>query len=112
MFKVGIIGAENYGDYKMFAQKTVHILKNKVKEGILILSIGDNYVNAFAKAANIDVKTFSCDWATYGKNTLKKRNENILSECNAIIIFDDCTKDTKCIYNMAKERNIPLRIIK
>ena len=59
MFKVAIIGGENLGNYKLFAEKCVYFLKNKTKNGITILSTGDKYVNVFAKATNIDVKQYN-----------------------------------------------------
>jgi hypothetical protein len=56
MFKVIIVGGEDTNDYKFFAKKCIFYLKNKAKEGITILSTGDSYVNAFAKACNIEDK--------------------------------------------------------
>lgn len=111
MFKVAIIGGENLGNYKLFAEKCVYFLKNKTKNGITILSTGDKYVNVFAKATNIDVKQYNTEWNRYGKTALKNRNSKIIDECDAIIVFDDGTKDTRCFLQMARESEKPVRCV-
>lgn len=112
MFKVAIIGGENMGDYKFFAQKCIHFLKNKAHEGITILSLGDRFVDIFANATNIDVKQYDVEWSKYGKNALKNRILKVLEECDGVIIFDDGTNDTKHFLDMTTEYKIPLRVVK
>ena len=111
MFKVAIIGGEDSGDYKMFAKKCIFYLKNKTSEGITILSLGDNYINAFAKATNIDVKEYLTEWGKYGKNALKNRASLIIDECDAVILFDNGTKETNLYKKIATEQKIPLRVV-
>lgn len=112
MFKVAVIGGENMGDYKLFAQKCVHFLKNRASEGIIILSSGDRYVDVFAKATNIDVKQYNVDWGKFGKNALKSRNIKMIEECDAVIIFDDGTKDTHHFMEMSRESGKPIRVVR
>ena len=111
MFKVVIVGGENRGDYKLFANKCVQILKNKVKDGITIFSVGDKFVDIFSKATNIDVVNFCTNWSMNGKNALKVRNNEMIEKCDAAIIFDDGTKDTRTFASMIKEKNKPYRLI-
>ena len=112
MFRVAIIGGENLGDYRLFAEKCIHFLKNRAKEGITILSVGDKFVDIFAKATNIDVKQYNAEWGKYGKNALKNRINEMLRECDAVIIFEDGTKETKYFWNKAIENNVPLRVVR
>ena len=111
MFKVIIVGAENTQDYKFFAKKCVFYLKNKTKDGITILSTGDSYINAFAKACNIDVKTFNTEWSKYGNNALKFRNCKMIEECDAVIIFNDGTKNNSFFKTLAIENDKPFRCV-
>lgn len=112
MFKVAIIGGENRGDYKLFAEKCVYFLKNKTKEGIRILSIGDKYVDIFTITANIDKQVYYCDWKINGKDSLKVRNEKVINDSDAIIVFEDGTRDTNFFIEMTKKSGKPLRVIK
>ena len=112
MFKVAIIGGENRGDYKFFVEKCVFFLKNKTKEGIRILSVGDKYVDIFSVTANIDKQVYYCDWKVNGKDALKVRNDKIINDANAIIVFEDGTRDTNFFIEMAKCSGKPFRLIK
>lgn len=113
MFNVAIIGGEGYENYPKFQEKCIKILKNKSKsgEGITILSTGDEIVAKFAEKFRITLRPFYCDWKSHGKNALKVRNERLLENCDAIILFDDGIKDNQIILNMAKEKKIPNRKI-
>jgi hypothetical protein len=112
MFKVAIVGGENIGDYKFFVEKCAFFLKNKTKNGLMILTVGDKFVDILTTTANIDKQNFYCDWKAHGNDAIKNRNEKIIKECDAIIVFDDETKSTKFFINMAKESGKPIRIIK
>lgn len=110
MFRVAIVGGEGMGDYPRFKEKCIKILSNKAKEGgIVIYTTGDRFVEAFAERYRIDTRTFYTDFKKYGKDALKVRNEEMLSDCDAVIGFDDGLKDTKMIIKMATDLNLPLR---
>ena len=112
MFKVAIIGGEAMGDYPRFKKKCMECLKNKVKEdSIMIYTVGDRYVDAFAERYGIDTRFFGCDFKHHGRNALKERAEALLEDCNAVIIFENGLKDTQMIKKMAAEKGLPLRVI-
>ena len=111
MFKVIIIGGEDTNDYKFFAKKCIFYLKNKTKEGITILSTGDTYVNAFAKACNIDVKTYNTEWGVYGNNALKMRAKKMVEECDAIILFNCGNKSNAFFKILANENKKLIRCV-
>lgn len=112
MFKVVIIGGEERADYEFFQYKCAFFLKEKAKAGsIMIYSTGNRLVDQFASKYGITVQTFNTDWRKWGKNALKARNEEMLSDCDAVIIFNDKLKDTLMIKKMAAEKGLPIRII-
>ena len=112
MFKVSIIGGETMGDYKFFVEKCAFFLKNKTKNGLRVLTIGDKFVDILTTTANIDKQIFYCDWKAHGNDAIKNRNEKIIKESDAFIIFNDDTKGTNFFIHMAKESGKPIRIIK
>ena len=111
MFNVAIVGADNYKDKKSCTIKAINLLKNRANEGITLLSTGEDFINEFSSRFNIDTKLFYTDFKKYGKDALKYRNNELLDECDGIIIFNDGRKDTEYIRQMAISRNIPLRYI-
>lgn len=114
MFNVAIVGGEGMGNYPFFETKCINILRNKAKsgEGITLFTTGDEFVTKFATKFGITVHTFYTEWNKYGKNALKMRNEALLTNCNAIISFDDAIKDTQILTKMAIDKGIQNRFIK
>jgi hypothetical protein len=113
MFKVVIVGGEHTHDYARFKKKCIECLKNKAKEGgIIIYTTGDRFVDAFSERYGIDTRFFPCDFKHYGKDALKYRAEAILEDADAVIAFNDGQKDSQMIAKMAAEKGLPLRIIR
>lgn len=112
MFKVAIIGGEGRGDYRLFATKCAFFLKNKVKEGITILTTGDEYVEFLSQKANIDIKKYFVNWSEDGKDALKNRVLRMVEDCDALIIFEDGTTETKMFKHYGEKNNKPIRFVK
>ena len=113
MFKVAIIGGEQTGDYLKFKKTCKTCLKKKAEEGaIMIYTIGDRYVEAFAERYGIYIHTFPANFDIYGTMALKLRAQSLLRDCDGVIIFDNGTKDSDIIKKMATEKGLPIRIIK
>lgn len=112
MFSVAIIGGENTKDYKFFSETCIKYLKNKANEGITIRSIGDTYIEAFAERYRIPVRFFATDWKKYGTDAYSARNDMLLDKCDGVIVFHDGSKNSSTIVKCAKDKNIPLRIVK
>lgn len=111
MFKVVIIGGESTKNYNFFEKKCIQCLKNKVKtDTVMIYTIGDKYVERFSTRFSIDVRIF---YSKFKRKTsvLNKRNEEMMSDANALIAFNDKLKNTSMIIEKAKEKNLPIRII-
>ena len=73
--------------------------------------IGEN-VDNFSVTANIDKQIYYCDWKSNGKDALKIRNDKVINDADAIIVFEDGTRDTNFFIEMSKNSNKPLRIVK
>lgn len=113
MFNVAIIGAESIEDYNFCEKKCINCLQNKARSGesITIFSTGDLFVDQFSKKYHINVQYFYTDWKNYGKYALKERNERLLENCHAMILFGEDTKDKRFLKELALINNIPVRII-
>jgi hypothetical protein len=111
MFNIIVIGAEDTEDYEFVKQKLIVALQAKAKsgEGITIFTTGDSFIDQFTQRYNIDKYFFQTDWKTYGKNALKYRNEKIVENANAVYFFENNKKDSRMLYNLAKENGIPDR---
>lgn len=112
MFRVAIVGGKDTDDYENFKAKCINLLRNKAKEGIYILSTGDDFVDEFATRYKIDVQNFYADFAKFANLALKKRNELLLEKCDALIAFLPERNDIRHIIEMATERHIPIRRVK
>lgn len=113
MFNVAIIGSQGAGSYETFKKKCVFFLHTKVQEGITILATEEHdYIKRFASEFMINVQYFYTDWRAYGRNALKERNKQLISNCSAVICFNDGLKDTEMIKNLAEKTGIPTRFVK
>ena len=111
MFKVAIMGGEATGDYLMFKNKCVKCLKNQAKNGIMIYSTGDKFVNAFAERYGISIKTFPLDIQTYGRNAFDIRNETMFKDCDGLIYFSANRFYDQKIIEQAKNAGLSIRNI-
>ena len=114
MFKVAIMGGEGMGDYAYYEKKCIDMLRAKGKEGcgIMIYTSGDEFNDRFALKFRIDLRFFYVKWKEHGSDALKERNKEMLSDADAVIVFEDGLKDTKMFSEMAKEKGIPFRYFK
>lgn len=111
MFRVIVVGGNSTNDFEFFRTKCINILRNKANEGIMIYTTGDEFVRKFAQMYRIDLKIFTAEFKKDGKNALSVRNNKMLEDCDAVICFDNGTREIKYIHDMACERHIPARLI-
>ena len=112
MFKVAIIGGDKTKDYNFFKHKCCYLLQKKSEtDTIFIYSLGDEFVDRFGKEFNIDVQIMEQIFSKYKKNLDEMKNDDIFDELDALIVFKTI-RGAEYIYNAAKERNIPARLIK
>ena len=111
MFNVLILGGEETGNYDKFRNKCLNILQDQRRSEIMIREIADDaYIDVFAQTFGLTVSFYPCEWAVYGKDALKKRTDEVLTDCHGVINFSK-KKDAEIITKIAKERGIKVRKI-
>jgi hypothetical protein len=113
MFYVAIIGSEAAGTYERFKEKCIKILRTKAQEGITIVATEEHpYIEKFAKECRLNIQYFYTNWKAYGRDALKERNKQLVSNSSGLIYFDDKIKDNLMIKNLADKTGLPVRVIK
>ena len=115
MFRVVIAGGRDFNDYKLLKTWCDYYLQNKTD--ITVISgcakgadtLGEKY--AEEKHYTIDKKP--ADWDKYGKSAGYKRNVEMAENADGIICFwNGKSKGTKHMIDIAKEKGIPVKIVR
>ena len=112
MFRETIIGASDFGNFNLFEKKCIFFLQTKANQGIAINTTGDADVIKFANKWHIEHRIFHADWKKHGKDALVYRNQEMLEDCDGVIVFRTDIKDNDAIRKMAQNLNIPCRVVK
>ena len=118
VFRVIIAGGRHFGNYDLLKDKCVAILANKMETCDVHIVSGcasgaDSLGEAFADEFQLKVDKFPADWDKFGKSARYKRNVQMAENADALIVFwDGKSKGTNHMINIAKEKNLPTRIIK
>lgn len=117
MFKVIIAGGRDFNDYELLKQKCDYYLSNLDTKDIVIISgaargadsLGEKYANE--KGYKID--SHPANWNKYGKSAGYRRNSEMAEIANGVICFwDGKSKGTKHMIDIAKNKGLPIKIIK
>lgn len=113
--KVAVVGGRSFIDYTRM-NDVLTAIHNKKKIS-LIVSGGargaDSFAENWAKIRNIDCRIFLPDWDKHGKSAGFKRNALIINEADVCVAFwDGKSKGTKLSIDLARKREIPLKVIK
>ena len=121
MFYCLVVGSRTFADYSLMERALDHLLKNKVSEGITIVSGGargaDSLAELYAKKRGYDLKVFPADWNTFGKRAGYIRNEVMheyiskFKERGVVAFWDYKSKGTAHNFPLAKKYKTPLRIV-
>lgn len=121
MFYCLVIGSRTFADYSLMERTLDRLLKNKVSEGITIVSGGargaDNLAELYAKNRGYDLKVFPADWNTFGKKAGYIRNQimheyiSSFQERGVVAFWDYKSKGTAHSFSLAKQYKNPLRIV-
>lgn len=119
MFFCIVVGTRTFDDYDFIEQKLNSILIKK--KNICIVSGGadgvDSCARDYAINHNYKYKEFKARWDLYGKSAGPKRNQEMCDyiikqhDFGMIIFWDGQSKGTLNDINLAKDLNIPHRII-
>lgn len=114
MFRVIIAGTRTFSDYALLKETADQLLAN-VTEKIEIVSghawgadiLGERY----AKEKGYKLTVFPADWDHLGKAAGYIRNKAMADYGDALIAFwDDVSKGTMHMINLARERDLKIRI--
>lgn len=116
MFKVIIAGGRDFNDYDLLKLKVNTILKNKKHSEIEIVSgcaYGvDSLAIRYAEEHNYKLTKIPADWNKFGKSAGYIRNTQMADYADALIaIWDEKSKGTKHMIEIAKTRKILVRVI-
>lgn len=118
IFKVIIAGGRDFRNYNGLKNYCDEILKNMVEQGYEIKIISgtangaDKLGERYANERGYEILQFPADWNTFGKRAGYIRNKQMAENADACICFwDGASRGTKLMIQIAKEKQLPLRVI-
>ena len=119
MIKVIIAGTRDFDNYELLKQKMDKILAARVRnnEEIIIVSGtargADKLGERYARERGYAIKRFPANWDKNGKRAGYIRNEEMAKYADACVCFwDEASKGTKHMIDLATRYKLALRIIK
>ena len=117
-YKVIIAGGRDFVDYNLLREKVNNILIDKRLTHKIVIVSGcargaDTLGMRYASENILDIEEYPADWDKYGKKAGYMRNVEMAENADALIAFwDGKSKGTKHMIDIAKERNLPIRVIR
>ena len=113
--RVIIAGGRDFSDYERLREKVEFFLS--LKEDVKVVcgeACGaDTLGKRLANEKGWEVLSYPADWDKHGKSAGYKRNEEMARNADALIAFwDGKSKGTKHMIDIARECNLPARIVK
>ena len=117
MFRVIVAGSRGFIDYILLRNSLDKLLCDKTSDGIEIVSGtakgADSLGEQYATEHGYSIKQFPADWDIYGKSAGYRRNKEMAEYADALVAFwDGVSPGTKHMIDLAKEKNLKIRIIK
>ena len=117
-FRVIIAGGRQFNDYGLLSAKCDGILSQKRMTHKIIIISGtargaDTLGERYARERGYTVERFPADWNTLGKRAGYVRNCQMADNADALIVFwDGESPGTKNMVEIARERNLAVRVIR
>lgn len=117
VFRIIIAGTRDFDDYNLLKEKVSKIIEEKRKTHQIVIVSGkargaDRLGERFANENGFNIDEFPADWDHYGKRAGYLRNKDMAEHSNALIAFwDGKSPGTKNMIDLAKQKNLPTRII-
>ena len=113
--KLIVAGGRYFNDYDLLKYRLDYFL-SEVEEPIEIVSGkaqgADTLGERYAREHGYPVKEFHAQWGKYGKGAGYLRNKDMAEYATHCICFwDGESKGTQHMINLAKEHNLPTRVI-
>lgn len=116
MMNITIGGCRDFDDYDIFKKFVGECVKSiNTPEKVIILSGhcsgADEMAERFAKECGLALEIFPAEWKKYGKAAGPKRNKEMVEKSDIIIAFwDGKSKGTKNLIDLAKKKDIQIKI--
>jgi len=112
---IGIIGSRGYDDYPHFSA-WVHYYTQNVPNACFVsggcATGADNLIEMYCHDKGLPILIFYPRYGEYGKRAPLERNKQIVEASNMLIAFwDGKSTGTAHTLGLAREKNIPIRII-
>ena len=114
-FKVIVAGSRTFGNFKLLCEKLDNILANKTNVTIIsgMANGADMLGVKYAEMRKLKILKMPADWNTHGLKAGYLRNMEMAKASNALVAFwDGKSKGTNHMIAIAKELNLPTRIIR
>lgn len=115
MYKVIVAGGRQFSNYELLKQSLNHALKEKLPNVEIVCGKArgaDTLGEQYAKELGLPVKYFPADWNTHGRAAGYRRNKEMAIYSDACVVFwDGISKGSKHMIDLAKERELPTRIV-
>jgi predicted Rossmann fold nucleotide-binding protein DprA/Smf involved in DNA uptake len=114
-FKVIIAGGRDFDNYPLLKVKCDKILEGrKMVEVISGMARGADMLGIqYADEYGFNVISKPANWDEYGKSAGYRRNREMAAMADACIVFwDGKSRGTMHMIELAKENNLPLRVIR
>lgn len=111
--KVIIAGSRDFNDYERLYQFCDRILSKQSTVQVVSGTArgADRLGEQYAEEKGYEIKYFPANWDKYGKSAGYKRNEEMAKYADALIAFwDDKSKGTKHMINLARNHNLKIAI--
>nr|WP_302052948.1 DUF2493 domain-containing protein [Shouchella clausii] len=117
VIKVIVAGSRNFSNYALLERKLDAILRNRVDEGVEIVSGkargADTLGERYAKERGYAIKEFPADWEKNGKAAGPIRNRKMAEYADALVAFwDGKSRGTNNMIETAEELGLQVRVIK
>ena len=118
IFRIIIAGGRDFNDYNLLKEKVDNLISEKQKTHQIYIVSGkargaDSLGEKYANENGLNIVEFPADWDKHGKSAGYKRNVEMAENADALIAFwDGDSRGTKHMVDIAKEKNLPTRIIR
>lgn len=116
--KVIIAGGRDFNNYELLKKKCDYYLSTAIKNGDKIIIVSgtakgaDTLGERYAKERGFGIERHPANWEQYGKKAGYLRNAEMTDVADALIAFwDEKSRGTGHMINLAKERKLLIRIV-
>jgi hypothetical protein len=114
-FKLVVAGGRRFGNYVMVKKWLDKVLK--IHPNLVIVSGNakgaDSLGERWADENNLPCEKYPADWNKHGKRAGYIRNTEMAEIADAVIVFwDGSSKGTANMVKIAKELNIPVKVVR